>query len=71
LISLAPPARVEGVPLLLGDISLATANIALALLRAMFNRTIDWELFTGNSPTANIPKYPDNEANIKFKPVKT
>lgn len=39
------------------DISPATANIALALLRAMFNRAIDWELFNDKNPTANIPKY--------------
>jgi integrase len=41
------------------DISPATANITLALLRAMFNRAIDWELFKGTNPTANIPKYPE------------
>jgi integrase len=40
-------------------ISPATANITLALLRAMFNRAIDWELFKGANPTANIPKYPE------------
>lgn len=40
-------------------ISPATANITLALLRAMFNRAIDWELFKGNNPTANIGKYPE------------
>lgn len=39
------------------EISPATANIALALLRAMFNRAIDWELFSNKNPTANIPKY--------------
>lgn len=41
------------------QISPATANIALALLRAMFNRAIDWELFAGKNPTENIPKYPE------------
>jgi integrase len=41
------------------DISPATANIALSLLRAMFNRAADWEIFTGSNPTANIPKYPE------------
>lgn len=41
------------------DISPATANIALSLLRAMFNRAADWEIFTGKNPTANIPKYPE------------
>ena len=41
------------------DISPATANIALALLRAMFNRAIDWEIFNDKNPTANIPKYPE------------
>ncbi|HQS44212.1 MAG: hypothetical protein B7Y16_06270 [Methylotenera sp. 24-45-7] len=41
------------------DISPATANIALALLRAMFNRAIDWELFDGKNPTLNIAKYPE------------
>lgn len=41
------------------EISPATANIALALLRAMFNRAIDWELFNNKNPTANIPKYPE------------
>ncbi|WP_143058243.1 site-specific integrase [Nitrosovibrio sp. Nv6] len=40
-------------------ISPATANITLALLRAMFNRAIDWELFKDTNPTANIPKYPE------------
>lgn len=40
-------------------ISPATANITLALLRAMFNRAIDWELFKSPNPTANIPKYPE------------
>jgi integrase len=40
-------------------ISPATANITLALLRAMFNRAIDWELFKSTNPTANIPKYPE------------
>lgn len=39
------------------DISPATANIALALLRAMYNRAIDWELFSDKNPTSNIPKY--------------
>jgi len=39
------------------DKSPATANIALALLRAMFNRAIEWELFNDKNPTANIPKY--------------
>ena len=41
------------------DISPATANIALALLRAMFNRAIDWEIFPDKNPTANIAKYPE------------
>lgn len=41
------------------EISPATANIALALLRAMFNRAIDWELYHEKNPTANIPKYPE------------
>jgi integrase len=41
------------------DISPATANIALALLRAMFNRAIDWEIFNDKNPTANIAKYPE------------
>jgi integrase len=41
------------------DISPATANIALALLRAMFNRAIDWELFNDKNPTFNIAKYPE------------
>jgi integrase len=41
------------------EISPATANIALALLRAMFNRAIDWELFGDKNPTANIPKFPE------------
>ncbi|SEL56929.1 tyrosine-type recombinase/integrase [Nitrosovibrio tenuis] len=41
------------------DISPATANITLALLRAMFNRAIDWELYKGANPTANIPTYPE------------
>lgn len=39
------------------DKSPATANIALALLRAMFNRAIEWELFSNKNPTSNIPKY--------------
>lgn len=39
------------------DISPATANIALTLLRTMYNRAIDWELFEDKNPTANIPKY--------------
>lgn len=41
------------------DISPATANIALALLRAMFNRAIDWEIFNDKNPTLNIAKYPE------------
>lgn len=41
------------------DISPATANIALALLRAMFNRAIDWELFNLPNPTERIAKYPE------------
>lgn len=41
------------------DISPATANIALSLLRAIFNRAIDWELFPDKNPTANIAKYPE------------
>src|SRR5687768_2507355 len=40
-------------------VSPATANITLALLRAMFNRAIDWELFKNSNPTAHIPKYPE------------
>jgi len=39
------------------DLSPATANIALALLRAMYNRAIEWEFFADKNPTANIPKY--------------
>ena len=41
------------------EISPATANIGLALLRAMFNRAIDWELFGEKNPTEKIPKYPE------------
>lgn len=44
---------------LASDISPATANIALALLRAMFNRAIDWEIFDSKNPTANIAKFPE------------
>ncbi len=41
------------------EISPATANIGLALLRAMFNRAIDWELFGEKNLTEKIPKYPE------------
>lgn len=41
------------------EISPATANIGLALLRAMFNRAIDWEIFGEKNPTDKIPKYPE------------
>lgn len=41
------------------DISPATANIALALLRTMYNRAIDWELFADKNPTLGIAKYPE------------
>lgn len=33
------------------------ANIALALLRSLFNRAIDWDLFTGINPTAGTRKF--------------
>ena len=41
------------------DISPATANIALALLRTMYNRALDWELFADKNPTLGIAKYPE------------
>lgn len=41
------------------EISPATANIGLALLRAMFNRAIDWEIFGEKNPTEKISKYPE------------
>ena len=37
-----------------------TANIGLTLLRAMFNRARDWELFTAENPTNGIRKYHEN-----------
>lgn len=34
-----------------------TANIALALLRAMYNRAIAWDLFDGQNPTRGTQKF--------------
>lgn len=34
-----------------------TANIAITLLRTLFNRAIDWELWTGQNPTRGIRKF--------------
>jgi len=34
-----------------------TANNALTLLKAIFNRTIDWEIFEGTNPTNGIRKF--------------
>ena len=39
------------------DIGTRTANKAITLLRAMFNRAIDWELFNGRNPTLGIRKF--------------
>ena len=36
-----------------------TANNALSLLRAMFNRGIDWDLFAGPNPTQGARKFKD------------
>ena len=36
-----------------------TANNALSLLRAMFNRGIDWDLFDGPNPTQGARKFKD------------
>lgn len=37
----------------------ATGNKTLAMLRAMFNKAIEWELFNGPNPCVGIEKHPE------------
>lgn len=37
-----------------------TANIALVLLRAIYNKAISWELWEGKNPADNIEKFKEN-----------
>lgn len=54
---------------LASEIGVVTANIALTLLRTMFNKAAEWELWKGDSPTARIQKFPEKSRERFIQPA--
>ena len=50
------------------DVGQVTANIALTLLRTMFNRATEWDVWKGANPTVGIRKYKEKSRDRFLQP---
>lgn len=48
------------------EVSAGTVNRALALLKTMFNKAIEWGKLSGKSPAVGVKLFPENNARLRF-----